>query len=60
MLARHDDMTTSRNAKTKGYQDQIRSVMVCEAYMMLDKDGEGTAKRYKIIKAGNALLDIEG
>ena len=59
VLARHEDMTTSRNAKTKGYQDQVRSVMVYEAYMMLDKDGGGTAKRYKIIKAGNALLDIE-
>ena len=59
MLARHEDMTTSRNAKTKGYQDQVRSVMVYEAYMMLDRDGDGVAKRYKIIKAGNALLDIE-
>ena len=58
MLARHEDMTTSR-AKTKGYQDQVRSVMVYEAYMMLDREGDGVAKRYKIIKAGNALLDIE-
>ena len=59
MLARHEDITTSRNLKTKGYQDQVRSVMVYEAYMMLDRDGDGVAKRFRIIKAGNALLDIE-
>jgi hypothetical protein len=59
MLARHGDITSSHTNNAQGYQDQVRSVMVYEAYMMLDKDGEGTAKRYKIIKAGNALLDIE-
>ena len=33
--------------------------LVIEAYMMLDRDGDGVAKRFRIIKAGNALLDIE-
>ena len=33
--------------------------MVYEAYMMLDREGDGVARRYKIMKAGNALLDIE-
>ena len=59
VLARHEDITTAYSANAHGYQDQVRSVMVYEAYMMLDKDGEGVAKRYKIIKAGNALLDME-
>ena len=59
VLARHEDITSARTNNAHGYQDQVRSIMVYEAYMMLDKDGEGVAKRYKIIKAGNALLEIE-
>ena len=59
VLARHEDITSAYTNNAQGYQDQVRTVMVTEAYMMLDKDGEGVAKRYKIIKAGNALLEIE-
>ena len=43
----------------KDYQDQIKTVLVYEAYMNIDMDGKGEAKRYKITKAGNVILDIE-
>ena len=43
----------------QGYQDQVRDVMVIEAYMMVDVEGSGTATLHRILKAGNALLEVE-
>ena len=37
----------------------MRDVLVIEAYMMVDIEGTGQATLHKIIKAGNALLDVE-
>lgn len=59
VLARHENITTARGFDGKAYQDQVRDVMVTEAYMMVDIEGTGTATLHKIIKAGNALLDAE-
>lgn len=58
VLARHDDIGADRGFSARGYQDQVRSVMVYECYIMLDPDGTGIARLHKICKAGNALLDM--
>lgn len=59
LLARHSSTSGGTNNNSHGYQDQIRSVMVHEAYIELDVEGSGVAELYKIIKAGNVLLDKE-
>jgi hypothetical protein len=59
LLARHSSTSGGIKNNTHGYQDQIRSVMVHEAYIELDVEGSGVAELYKIIKAGNVLLDKE-
>ncbi len=59
LLSRHDGTSGGFKSGTQGYQDQIRSVMVHEAYIEIDVEGSGVAELYKIIKAGNVLLDKE-
>lgn len=41
------------------YQDQVAKVTVYECYIELDTDGTGETCLYKIIKAGNVILDKE-
>ena len=48
-----------RGSKDTNYQDQIRSVMVTEAYIELDVEGSGVAELCRVIKAGNVLLEKE-
>ena len=59
ILARHEGVDVGRGFGSHGYQDQVRQVMCYEAYIMLDVEGEGVAKLHRVVKAGNALLDIE-
>ena len=59
VLARHEDIGSDRGFSSKGYQDQVRNVLVYEAYIMLDAEGTGTATLHKVIKAGNSVLDME-
>lgn len=59
VLARHEDIGVARGFDAHGYQDQVRDVLVIEAYMMVDVDGSGTASLHRIMKAGNALLEVE-
>ncbi len=59
VLARHDDLNITKGLDAQGYQDQVRDVMVIEAYMMVDIEGTGTATLHRILKAGNALLEVE-
>lgn len=60
ILTRHNSINSDKGMNdTEGYQDQVRSVMVHEVYMDLDIEGSGVAELYKIIKAGNVLLDKE-
>ena len=58
-LARFENVGADMLNVGKDYQDQIRTVLVYEAYMNIDMEGKGEAKRYKITKAGNVILDIE-
>ena len=41
------------------YQDQIRHIRVHECYIMLDVAGTGTAKLWKVTKAGHFIVDKE-
>jgi hypothetical protein len=59
VLSRHDSINADRGHNAHGYQDQVRSVMVHEVYMELDVEGSGVAELYKIMKAGNVLLEKE-
>ena len=59
VLSRHEEIGSDRGFNTKGYQDQVRSVTVYEAYIMLDKEATGTAELYRVIKAGNVILECE-
>ena len=59
VLSRHDSINADRGFNAHGYQDQVRSVMVHEVYMELDVEGSGVAELYKIMKAGNVLLEKE-
>ena len=59
VLARHEDIGSDRGFSSKGYQDQVRNILVTEAYIMLDVEGTGTATLQRVMKAGNVLLDIE-
>ena len=59
VLARHDDLNITKGIDAHGYQDQVRDVLVIEAYMMVDVEGTGTATLHRILKAGNALLEVE-
>ena len=58
VLSRFDSVG-NRSFNSSGYQDQVRTVMVYEAYIMLDVEGAGVAELYKVIKAGNVLLSKE-
>ena len=59
VLSRHDSVNADRGFNTEGYQDQVRSVMVHEVYLEIDVEGSGVAELYKIMKAGNVLLEKE-
>ena len=59
VLARHDDLNITKGLDAQGYQDQVRDVLVIEAYMMVDIEGTGTATLHRILKAGHALLEVE-
>lgn len=59
VLARHENIGTARGFDARGYQEQVRDVLVVEAYLVVDIEGTGEAKLHKIIKAGNSLLDVE-
>ena len=59
VLARFDSLGGARGVGNNDYQDQVRNVMVYEAYIKLDVEGTGVAELYKCIKAGNVLLEKE-
>ena len=59
VLARHEDIGADRGFNATGYQDQVRTVLVYEAYIMLDTEGTGVAKLHRVVKAGNVLLEKE-
>ena len=59
VLARHEDIGSDRGFSSKGYQDQVRNILVTEAYILLDVEGTGTATLHRVMKAGNVLLDMK-
>ena len=59
VLARTEDIGSDRGFNAKGYQDQVRTVLVHEAYIMLDVDATGTATLHRVVTAGNVLLEKE-
>ena len=59
VLARNEDIGADRGFNATGYQDQVRTVLVYEAYIMLDCEGTGVAKLQRVVKAGNVLLEKE-
>jgi len=59
VLARHEEIGNDRGFNAKGYQDQVRNVTVYECYVMLDVEATGVAELYRIVKAGNVILEIE-
>jgi len=59
ILARYDGVDMGRGFGSNSYQDQVRHIMTYEAYILLDVEGEGIAKLYRVVKAGNVLLDKE-
>jgi hypothetical protein len=59
ITTRFDATGNYRGSKDTNYQDQIRSVLVTEAYIELDVEGSGVAELCRVIKAGNVLLEKE-
>ena len=42
-----------------GYQDAVKEIIIHEVYIHLDMEGDGRAKLYKVIYAGDEILDKE-
>lgn len=59
VLARFEDIGADRKNTAHGYIDQVREVMVYECYVNLDMDGTGVTSLYKVVKAGNQILEVE-
>ena len=59
ILARFEQIGGSRKNHAHGYIDQVREVLVYEAYINLDPEATGTASLYKVVKAGNQILEME-
>ena len=57
VLARFENTGNGRAFSSDDYQDQVRTVMVYEAYIMLDVEGTGEAELYRVVKAGNQMLE---
>ena len=55
VLARFESVGADRLNVGKDYQEQTKTILVYEAYIMLDIEGTGIAKRYKVTKAGNII-----
>ncbi len=57
---RHEQIgPTSVNSDEHHRQEQMKEIVVYEAYVEADMDGEGISKLYKILIAGNTLLEYE-
>jgi hypothetical protein len=59
ILSRHEEVGSDRGFNATGYQDQVRSVTVHECYTMMDIEATGEAELYRMVKAGNVLLEKE-
>lgn len=59
ILARFEKIGGDRKNHAHGYIDQVRSILVYEAYINLDLEGTGQATLHKVVKAGNQILEVE-
>ena len=59
ILARFEQIGGSLKNSANGYIDQVRSILVYEAFINLDLNGTGEASLHRVVKAGNQILDIE-
>jgi len=59
VLSRHEEVGSDRGFNANGYQDQVRSVTVYESFCMLDVEASGIAELYRVVKAGNVILEKE-
>lgn len=59
VLARFEGIGAERLNLSGEVQEQSRFIVVYECYLRLDKEGDGSTKLYKIVKAGNVILDEE-
>lgn len=57
VLSRFDKIGADRLNLDGEVQEQAKEVVVYECYMHLDMEGSGKTKLYKIVKAGNVLLE---
>ena len=57
VLARFEEIGSDRGFNANSYQDQVRMITVYECYVELDCEGTGRAELYKVIKAGNVILE---
>jgi len=59
ILARFEQIGGGRRNHAHGYIDQVREIMVYEAYIRIDPDATGEATLHKVVKAGNQILEME-
>lgn len=59
VLARFEQIGADRLNLNGEVQEQAKEVLVYECYLYLDKEGSGETELYKIIRAGNVILDEE-
>jgi hypothetical protein len=59
VLARFEGIGAERLNLSGEDQEQSRFIVVYECYMYLDRTGDGRTKLYRIVKAGNTILEDE-
>lgn len=57
VLSRFEGIGAERLNLSGEVQEQSRFIMVYECYMYLDRTGDGRTKLYRIVKAGNVILE---
>ena len=57
VLARFESIGADRLNLNGEIQEQTRYLVVYECYLWLDFEGDGITKLYRIVKAGNSLID---
>lgn len=57
--ARLQDLGSDTTAARKDYQDQVRDIRIHECYIMLDVEGTGIAKLWKVVVGGDHIIEKE-
>ena len=58
VLSRFESIGGTTKNDAEGYIDQVREVLVYEAYINLDIEGSGQTSLYKVCKAGSQILEV--